>query len=125
MASFVPPDRMTKKVTIRAWTLITGLATALLIIVSQLFYFAAPRHAKQDVKTEQQQEQSEDGSFITLPSSTLPSSTAHVEFQQESFCLFEILFEEESELETVIDFELPVGKLFQTLFRAIISPNAP
>jgi len=126
MHTFVPPEVMAKKATIRTWTLITGLATALVIIVSQLFYFAAPQHTKKDVQTEQQQNQSDDaGSFITLPSSTLPSTTTHVEFQQESFCLFEILFEEGEVTETAFDFKLPVGKLFLTLFQTIISPNAP
>lgn len=115
---------MTKKATIRTWTLLTGLGTVLIIVISQLFYFAAPQHIKTDVKTEQSQS-SDDGAVISLPSSTLPSSTCQVEFQQESFCLFEIRFEEEVVAEVVSDFKLPLGKLFQTLFEAIISPNAP
>ncbi|HEY3403524.1 MAG TPA: hypothetical protein VGK59_09070 [Ohtaekwangia sp.] len=116
---------MTKKATIQTWTLVTGMATALVIVISQLFYFSAPQYTKTEVKTEQQQNQSEDASVISLPSSTLPSSATHVEFQQESFCLFEILFEEDEATETAFDLKLPVSKLFQTLFQSIISPNAP
>jgi len=117
---------MTKKATIRTLTLLTGLVTALAIVISQLFYFAAPQHVKEDVKTEQGSSQStDDDAVISLPSSTLPSSPACIEFQSESFCLFEIRFEEEEIAEIVSDFKLPLGKLFQTLFEAIISPNAP
>ena len=99
---------------------------ALVIIVSQLFYFEGPREEKSDIKTEQQsQSQSTDESYvISLPTSILPSYL-HVEFQQASFCLFEILFETTAVKEAAFDFKLPTGKFFQTLFQSIISPNAP
>src|SRR5262245_45746187 len=114
---------MSQKENKRIWTLITGLSMAVVIIVSQLFYFEAPHQEKQDTQTEQQSQ--DEGSYvISLPSSTLPSSI-HVEFQQECFCLFEILFETEEVKESVLDFDLPTGKFFQTLFGSIISPNAP
>ena len=118
---------MAKKAHIQTTTIITGVLTALIIVVSQLFYFEQAHTCKKEIKTEQQQRdqsQSDDGAYITLPSSTLPSST-HVEFNQEAFCLFEILFEEEKTEEHDFNVSLPLSKFFQTLFGAIISPNAP
>ncbi len=118
---------MAKKAHIQTTTIITGVLTALIIVVSQLFYFEQAHTCKKEIKTEQQQgdqSQSDDGAYITLPSSTLPSST-HVEFNQEAFCLFEILFEEEKAEEHDFNVSLPLSKFFQTLFGAIISPNAP
>lgn len=123
---------MTGKARIQTGTLVAGILTALVIVISQLFYFEAHHYtSKKEVKTEQQQgdhqsdqDQSGDGAYITLPSSTLPSST-HVEFNQETFCLFEILFEEEKTEEHDFNVSLPLSKFFQTLFGAIISPNAP
>ncbi len=119
---------MAKKAHIQTTTIITGVLTALIIVVSQLFYFEQAHTCKKEIKTEQQQQsdqsQSDDGAYITLPSSTLPSST-HVEFNQEAFCLFEILFEEEKTEEHDFNVSLPLSKFFQTLFGAIISPNAP
>lgn len=118
---------MAKKAHIQTTTIITGVLTALIIVVSQLFYFEQAHTCKKEIKTEQQQSdqsQSDDGAYITLPSSTLPSST-HVEFNQEAFCLFEILFEEEKTEEHDFNVSLPLSKFFQTLFGAIISPNAP
>lgn len=118
---------MAKKAHIQTTTIITGVLTALIIVVSQLFYFETAHTCKKEIKTEQQQDdqsQSGDEAYITLPSSTLPSST-HVEFNQEAFCLFEILFEEENTEEHDFNVSLPLSKFFQTLFGAIISPNAP
>lgn len=111
----------------RIWTLITGLSMAVVIIVSQLFYFEGPRQEKSDIKTEQQNQSSQstdEGYVISLPTSILPSYL-HVEFQQASFCLFEILFETREVKEAAFNFKLPKGKFFQTLFQSIISPNAP
>ena len=119
---------MAAKREIRTITLVTGLITALAIVVSQFFYFEKPEPSKKEVKTEQQQDQSSDNQsdvYITLPSSTLPSSTTHPEFQQQSFCLFEIIFPEKEVEQHDFSVSIPLGKFFQTLFRTIISPNAP
>ena len=103
-----------------------GLLTALAIIVSQLFYFQASAHAKvkKETKTEQQEQQNGDDTYVSLPSTSLPSSS-HVELQQETFCLFEIILEDKESVAHDADFGLPINQFFQTLFGAIISPNAP
>jgi hypothetical protein len=52
------------------------------------------------------------------------SSSGHIEVGQETICLFEIFEKTESD-EAEAFITLPVSKFFVTLFRAIISPNAP
>ena len=119
---------MAAKREVRTISLITGIITALAIVVSQFFYFEKPEPLKKEVKTEQHQDSSSDNqsdAYITLPSSTLPSSTTHPEFQQQSFCLFEIIFPEKEVEQHDFSISIPLGKFFQTLFGTIISPNAP
>lgn len=110
---------------IRIGTLLVGILTALAIVISQLFYFEVAGQTKAEVKTEQQEDQSDAGdeAYITLPSSTLPSSF-HIELDQ-SFCLLEILCEEEEDAEQPRPFSLSITSFFQNLFGATISPNAP
>lgn len=113
---------------IRFGTIIVGILTALAIIVSQFFYFEKVDHPKKEVKAAQHDDQSsnaENGTYITLPSSTPPSSSTHVEFLKDSFCLFEIIFLEKEVAVPDLGGSLSLGKLFQTLFHTLISPNAP
>lgn len=117
---------MEKKSAIRFGTLVLGVLTALAVVLSQLFFFHVP--AEHKVKKEHQEaatdSSGDDAAYYTLPSSTLPSS-AHVEVNQETFCLFEILFEEEDVETEASTVTLPVSHYLQTLLGAIISPNAP
>ncbi len=101
-----------------------GVLTAMLVVFSQLFFFEAASYAKKEIKTEKQENQPGDELTITLPSFSQPSSV-NVELHQKSFCLFEILFEKSNEERNAHPVPLLVGKFFQTLFRVIISPNAP
>jgi hypothetical protein len=119
---------MAAKREVRSISLITGIITALAIVVSQFFYFEKPDSLEKKASTGQQQDQSSDNhtdAYITLPSSTLPSSTTHPEFQQQSFCLFEIIFPEKEVEQHDFSVSIPLGKFFETLFTTIISPNAP
>lgn len=106
-------------------TLLAGIATAVVIIFSQLFYFQAANYCQEKVDTEQQAHK-KDGteSYISIPSSSI-SSTSHIEITQDLSFVLEILFEGESKEEEVTRISLPVDRFFQTLFRFIISPNAP
>ena len=118
---------MKKKTIIRTGSLIAGIITALAVVVSQFFFFEAPGHGKKSVATEQAENPSdspEEDLFYTLPSTTLPTS-AHVEIQQETFCLFEILFEDPEFESDDTRVSLPVSHYLQTLLEVIISPNAP
>lgn len=111
----------------RIWTLFFGIITALVIVVSQLFWFQATTPAKKSAVEEQTATPDEEGSqqaHISLPSSSLPSTNTVVVNHEFSF-IHEILFEEESTSETASTLVSATGKFFQTLFRTAISPNAP
>ena len=73
----------------------TGIAVALAIICSQLFYSQSISLQKKETKTEQHQQESSDDDqvYITVPSTSLPSS-AYTELNPNVFFLFDILFEE-------------------------------
>lgn len=106
-------------------TLLAGIATAALIIFSQLFYFQAANYCQKKAETEQQaQKKGGNESHISIPSSSI-SSSSHVEITQDLSFVLEILFEGDSKEEEVTRISLPVNRFFQTLFRFIISPNAP
>ena len=109
-------------------TLLAGIATAAVIIFSQLFYFQAANYCQEKAETEQHDhDQKKDGteSYISIPSSSI-SSSSHIEITQDlSSFVLEILFEGDSKEEEVTRISLPVNRFFQTLFRFIISPNAP
>jgi len=117
---------MEKRNAIRFGTLLIGVLTALAIVLSQLFFFHVPVEHK--VKKEHQENSTDssasDEAYYSLPSTIVPSS-AHVEVHQETFCLFEILFEEDGVETEDSGVTLPVSHYLQTLLGVVISPNAP
>lgn len=105
-------------------TLLAGIATAAVIVFSQLFYFQAATYCQQKAETEEHGEKTDSPeTYISIPSSTI-SSTSNIVLNQDISFVLEI-FEHEAEQETNATFFLPVNRLFQTLFRFVISPNAP
>ena len=109
------------------WTLFFGIITALVIVLSQLFWFQAATFTKKVAETEQKNNATKEATQeaqISLPSSSLPSSNTVVVEHDFSF-IHEILFEKETSPEASKSVLLTAGKFFHTLFRAIISPNAP
>jgi len=107
-------------------TLLAGIATAGVIVFSQLFYFQAANYCQEKVDTEQQDQKKKDGTetHISIPSSSI-SSSSHIELTHDLSFILEALFQSESKEEEVTSISLPVNRFFQTLFRFIISPNAP
>lgn len=115
-----------RKDRIHTLTMITGVITALVVVCSQLFFFQASNPGKKDIKTEKEQNHPDDeAAYISLPSVSQQSHSTHVEVIQRSACLFEILFEKKKQINESLDVPLSLGKFFHTLFRVIISPNAP
>lgn len=109
------------------WTLFFGILTASVIVLSQLFWFQTATLTKKVAKTEQKSDaaqQTQEEAQISLPSSSLPSTNTVVVEHDFTF-LHEILFEKETSPEVSKSVLQTAGKFFQTLFRAIISPNAP
>lgn len=114
---------------IRIGMIFFGVFTALIIVFSQLFYFQGASFCKKEINTEQAPEKdtssSGEESYISLPQGSLPSASTQVELNQESVCILEINFKEKTEEYLSTSVATLTGKFFQTLFRAIISPNAP
>jgi hypothetical protein len=109
------------------WTLFFGILTAMVIVLSQLFWFQAATLTKKVAAKEQKADAAKEATQeaqISLPSSSLPSTNTVVVENDFSF-IHEILFEKENSPEASKTILFTAGKFFQTLFRAIISPNAP
>lgn len=106
-------------------TLIIGSILALAIAFSQ---FLAPEFSasSQKVKTEQTENDSRDEteSFISLPSFSLPAPV-HLQVNLNPYCLFERFFEENVDENHIEEDLLNPDRFFETMFRVIISPNAP
>ena len=107
-------------------TLLAGLATAGVIVFSQLFYFQAANYCQEKATTKQHEQKQKDApeSYISIPSSTI-SSAPHIEINQDLQFVLETLLKSESDEILIPTISLPVSKFFETLFRVIISPNAP
>jgi len=109
----------------RILTLLAGLATALLIVFSQLFYFQAATYCQKKADTEHQnQKETGNETYISIPSSSI-SSVSHIEINQDLSFVLETLFDNEENSEVTVVVTPLASRLFQTLFRFIIAPNAP
>ncbi len=106
-------------------TLLAGLTTALVIVFSQLFYFQAATYCQNKADTEQQDQKDAGAkSYVSIPSSSI-SSVFHVEINQDLSFVLETLVISENKFRATAEIAPSAGRLFQTLFRFIIAPNAP
>lgn len=105
-------------------SLIIGSIVALTIVFSQ--YLTPERISSvEKVKTEQTDPLAgEEGSFISLPTFSLPVPVT-VQASLNAYCLFEIFFEVDIDENYVEDEVSYADRFFETMFRVIISPNAP
>ena len=108
--------------------MVTMIAGTLLAVVMTFSQFAplVDEDCAERTNTEQSSdEQSEgQGTCISIPTFSLPSSV-HLKPSLDAHLLFQILFESETDTEYVeLEVETPT-RFFTTLFRVIISPNAP
>ena len=113
-----------RKRNIQYFTVLLGSILAVAIVVAQLHPLHLNAETGKDVKTETKDTNQADATVISLPSFSLPSPL-HVTHGLTTHCLFEI-FADNDEAE-VSENETPSAplKLLLTLFRVIISPNAP
>jgi hypothetical protein len=110
---------------VQPFTLIIGSLLAMVIVCAQYFHFEASSFSKKEIKTGQQESsQPADEAMVSLPSFSLPAPV-HVQLNLDAYCLFEILFEEDQQLNSSAEAPVYPEKLLITLFRFIISPNAP
>lgn len=105
-------------------TLIIGSVLAFAIAFSQ---FITPQISEdEEGKTEQTQKTPEKdaGSCISLASFSLPAPL-NLQANLNPYCLFEIILEEDIDEVNEDEDLLHPDRFFQTMFRVIISPNAP
>ena len=114
-----------KKEKLHTASIIIGSILALAITFSQ---YLTPQclTSTEKVKTEQTDTTSgeEKAAFVSLPSFSIPAPV-NVQANLSPYCLFEILLEEDIDENNIEDDESYADRFFQTMFRVIISPNAP
>lgn len=114
-----------KKGKLHLLTIIVGTILALAIVFSE---FLAPQWlaSGEKAKTEQTENKSgtETGTHISLPSFSLPAPV-NVQVNLDPYFLFEIFFEKDIDENHVKEDAFYPDRFFETMFRAIISPNAP
>ena len=114
-----------KKERLHTASIILGSILALAITFSQ---YLTPEciSSIEEVKTEQTEKGSgeQKSAVISLPSFSIPAPV-NVQANLDPYCLFEIFFEEDVDENYVEDDESYLDRFFQTMFRVIISPNAP
>jgi hypothetical protein len=116
-----------KKKRLHTLTLILGSILAVAIVFSQ--YLTPERIASAEkIKTEKKDRANKaddhSGSYVSLPSFSLPTPV-DVQANLNSYCLFEIIFEEDTDENQVEENLFFADRFFETMFRVIISPNAP
>ena len=109
------------------WITALGCLLAICIISAQLFIFTTKVDGDDVVKTEQSSADTgtDEKQTIGIASFSIPSPI-HVEIRLDSHVLFEILFENKAEQPSATsEVSHSSQKFLVTLFRVIISPNAP
>jgi hypothetical protein len=111
-------------------TLILGVITALVVVFSQLFCFqdfstATPSDNIEQSANAEKEAGNTAENYITQLSSPSTSSSSIVVDQEFSFIQDIAQQVKEVREELVSTLVVRTGKFFQTLFSAIISPNAP
>ncbi|MEX1238745.1 MAG: hypothetical protein WEB30_03480 [Cyclobacteriaceae bacterium] len=123
--SFVALLEKMKKERLHISTLIIGSILAFAIAFSQ---FLTPESlaSTEKVKTEQTENcpEKETGSYISLPTFSIPVPV-HLQSNLNPYYLFEIFQEEDIDENLEEANLLHPDRLFETMFRVIISPNAP
>lgn len=112
-------------------TLAAGIATAFVVVFSQLFYFQAATYCQKEAETHQQKQTPPQGTgqeaghetFISIPSNTI-ASVSNIQVNDGLLFVLETLLEPQEE-QTAAEPSPLTNRLFQTLFRFIIATNAP
>ncbi|MBX2967404.1 MAG: hypothetical protein KF845_14775 [Cyclobacteriaceae bacterium] len=112
--------------TIRFWSLVLGIATALSIVFSQFFYFDNQVNEKKAAVEhhDTSSDSKESDQFISQPSFSQPVTSSFV-LNQDLSVIHEILFGDHEPENVPVQLTISAGKLFKALFQFIISPNAP
>lgn len=115
----------------RILTLAAGIATACLVVFSQLFYFQAATYCQKEAETQHEKQTpiKESGkeagheAYVSIPSNTIVS-VSNIQISDGLSFVLETLLEPKEE-QAVAEAPPLTNRLFQTLFRFIIATNAP
>ncbi|MCU0357193.1 MAG: hypothetical protein MUE95_06405 [Cyclobacteriaceae bacterium] len=111
---------------LRVLTVLAGILTAVIIVVSQVFLYEVNVNSNDVPATEQSDKDSGEGqSFISIPSSLSIPSSVHVVGNHDFACIEEFLLGDNRDENTPVSITQITSRLFKTLFHFIISPNAP
>ena len=113
-----------KRAEFKVSTIAFGIIAVIAVVCAQLFYIPASSAVSNETKTEKQQSPGQDQTYVSIPSTTLPSS-AHVELNRDVFFLSETFLQEYNAAEICTSIAVPVMKVFEILIGSFISPNAP
>lgn len=107
----------------RALTIVAGVLLSVAVLCSNIFHISDSVKAAKTASTEKAKEEKE-AAFFTAPTIT-PPAASNVQLDVPAICLFEIICEDDSP--EVFDDEdvCRTQRYLTTLFRFIISPNAP
>lgn len=107
------------------WITALGCLLAAAMIAAQLFVLTPVIEEEKNVASTEQTSDQEETQTIAIASFSIPTPI-HVEMKLDSHVLFEILFQNKKEQPPAIsETVVSAQKLLVTLFRVIISPNAP
>lgn len=115
----------------RILTLAAGIATACLVVFSQLFYFQAATYCQKEAETQHQKQapvkeagkEAGHEAYVSIPSNTI-ASVSNIQISDGLLFVLETLLEPKEE-QAVVEAPPLTNRLFQTLFRFIIATNAP
>jgi hypothetical protein len=115
----------------RILTLAAGIATACLVVFSQLFYFQAATYCQKEAETQHQKQapvkeagkEAGHEAYVSIPSNTI-ASVSNIQISDGLLFVLETLLEPKEE-QAVAEAPPLTNRLFQTLFRFIIATNAP
>lgn len=110
----------------RLFVMIFGSLTAVMVIVTQLFLFEGKQETQDStVKTEKTSDESSGDKALLSAAQPSVLSSFHAGLNHEAVFLFEILLDSREHNGWAPEVPVSLGKYFLTLFRTIISPNAP
>jgi hypothetical protein len=105
-------------------TTVFGILLAIAVVCSNVAFSDGNSALKEKVKTEKGETSQSEYSFVSAPTITPPAS-ANIECSLLAHCIFEIDQQQDENSGQATTVTLNPQKLLITLFRVIISPNAP
>src|SRR5688572_31156490 len=107
-------------------SLLIGLLAAVVIIFSQSFIQDFQSKQKSAVESKTADSKSSEAHLLipSISTTSFPAS-AQINFFQDAFCLFEVIFSNDVAYPEIESPDFSLSKFYSTILEVIISPNAP